>query len=57
MSVIRVSANRSVIQVQRGVLGNLGGLSGRTIGNLSPFRVVSARNASSTLPSPTWKKT
>ena len=37
MSVIRVSANRSVIQVQRGVLGNISGLSGLTIGQLSPF--------------------
>jgi hypothetical protein len=39
MSVIKVSANRSVVVVQRGTLGNVGGLARFTIGQLAPFRI------------------
>jgi len=43
MSVIKISANRTVVNVQRGVLGSIGGLgappSGLTIGQLAPFRL------------------
>ena len=43
MSVIKISANRSVVNVQRGVLGSIGGLgglpSGLTIGQLAPYRL------------------
>ncbi len=40
MSVIKISANRTVVVVQRGVLGNIGGLSGRLIGSLSPYTLA-----------------
>jgi len=41
MSVIRISANRTVVVVQRGALGALGtGAAGLyTIGQLAPFRI------------------
>jgi len=40
MSLIRISANRTVVVVQRGVLGNVGGLARFTIGQLAPFRIA-----------------
>ncbi|HXJ32359.1 MAG TPA: hypothetical protein VNG35_17105 [Gemmatimonadales bacterium] len=40
MSVIRISANRSVIQVQRGAVGTVSGLSALTVGQLAPFTVA-----------------
>jgi len=39
MSLIKVSANRTVVTVQRGVLGNIGTLARFTIGQLAPFRI------------------
>jgi hypothetical protein len=39
VSVIKISANRSVVVVQRGSLGSIGGLSGLTVGQLAPFSV------------------
>ena len=39
MSLIKISANRTVVVVQRGVLGNVGGLARFTIGQLAPYRI------------------
>jgi len=39
VSLIKISANRTVVVVQRGVLGNIGGLARFTIGQLAPFRI------------------
>jgi hypothetical protein len=39
MSLIKISANRTVVVVQRGVLGNIGNLSRYTIGQLAPYRI------------------
>ncbi len=39
MSVIKISANRSVVVVQRGALGLVANLGAYTVGQLSAFTV------------------